>query len=183
MKNFIKITDQDGLIYFDQFEENELYVYKNQNNTLTFNIDIRSIMRWQMQDRIPQLEKDLGEKLNEDIRFVYVELRDFETKITSLNEITDLEIKIPKGYEIDPQMDSIACVYFGWDIELNNNIIQFTKDNQNLIVNWKASSDDVNYYDERAKDSGFQTQCALNIKEFNSREEYYQFIRDKNSNN
>src|SRR5690606_36019328 len=100
-------------------------------------------------EEMSKLEFNLNRKLNRDFEYAWVELSTYPTQLISIDNITDKKIFIEKGYEIDEEQNSIAHIYFGWSIELFENIIEFRKIENNIYVFWKAISDDVQYYDNR----------------------------------
>lgn len=181
MKEYIKIDHQDGLVYFEGFRVKELCVYKDLFKKYVAQLDVRTQDVKHIQQYVQETEIQINQKINPYISYVWVELREYVTNRRSLNGLMKNKITISKGYEIDEYSDSCAFVYFGWGIELNENIIKFIKNGDKYYIKWTALTDDINYYDKRAKKCTFELLCEIEVKEFNNHYEYtqYRMIRDK----
>lgn len=179
MKQFIKINQQDGLIYFDRFEDANLYCYPNHEGNLIVNVEIKSEYEPYTAEELNDLEHILNEKLNREIEFVWIELRSYQTSFQTIEEIFNSEIIIKRGYDIDEEEDSIAHAYFGWSIELNNNIIHFVKNERDIYIKWEAECNDIVYYDDRAEKCYMRLICKLNLIKFDTEKDYHAFLRKK----
>ena len=177
MKEYLIIKHQDGTIYFDEFRVSEVIVFKEQDGEYSLNIDIKTYDVQYSEKELSQKEYDISSKINNDIHFAWIGLRFFAIPRNDTQYLLDTTFTIDRGYDIDIVKDSIAHAYFGWSIELNDNFIKFFETDGNLYLNWKANSDDIIYYDKRAKVNNFELQCKVNFKKFESVTEFIDYQR------
>ncbi|MEO9511723.1 MAG: hypothetical protein ABJN84_18230 [Flavobacteriaceae bacterium] len=178
MKNFLKIEHQDGLIYFRDFRIADLISYPNEEGNLMVNIDVKSYDGPYSVNEVRALTTELGQ-INNDFAYCWIELRDYLCTEKKLQQIFEEEIKISEGYNVEGSINAVAHAYFGWSIELKNNSIRFQSIDDKVKLTWLASSEDVNYYDNRAKNNNFLLECELNVIEFSSEKEYYDYLAEK----
>jgi hypothetical protein len=98
---------------------------------------------------------DDAENWNEE-DYITIHLQDYPIGNQDPRQAKHLEIRVPKGY--DPEKDAHwTNLYFGEHFETNANIIKLTRAaDGSYQVNWTCSSDDVDYYDSRAKDNAIE---------------------------
>lgn len=179
MNNFLEISHQDGKIYFDKFRVSDIMTYPDTKGNIIINIDVKTYDGPYSKKELDIFYKTVG-KVNNDTCFSWIELRDYTIKE---NDLTNTVIEIKNGYDIDSSNDdSIAHLYLGWSIELNNNHISFTNKGSELVMEWIASSDDVNYYDSRSQKNNFKLTVSLTEHHFSSKKEYYEFVKYKDKN-
>ena len=165
MNNYLQFDHQDGKIYFDKFRISELTTYPNEQGRTVINIDIKTYDGPYSDSEVDVLSSNIG-KINNDMTYCWIELRDYETEL-DFNDLIKNTLEFEEGYNINnSEGDSIAHAYFGWSIELNHNRLEFEMGKAGLKLSWKASSSDVNYYDERAKGNNFELETILTVHHF-----------------
>ncbi|PZW36919.1 hypothetical protein LX95_02924 [Mesonia algae] len=179
MNEHLKITTQDGLVFFNDFDKRELIYYKKKNGNLVINIEVSADSTERTNSEKNLLEKNLNENLHPEADECWIELRLFHTEIQEIEELIDLIIEIDKGYEINTEYDSVAHYGIWSPKELFENEIRFEKQQGELKVIWKALSNDVNYYNHKAKKCNMELKCFLNIIGFNSESEYWEYEKKK----
>lgn len=98
---------------------------------------------------------DEPENWNED-DYITVHLQDYPVGNQDPRQTEHLEIRVPKGFDAE-QGAHWTNLYFGEHFETNANIIKLTRDQEgSYLVNWTCTSDDVDYYDSRAKDNAIE---------------------------
>lgn len=179
MNECLKIRTQDGLVYFDKFEEAKLIYYKNDDGKIVLNISVSADSSDRSEKEINSIEKYLNQKLHPEAYECWIELRLFHTELLEIEELNNSIIRIEKGYEINRENDSAAHYGIWSPRELfNNEIIVREKEGQ-FKLKWKAVSSDVNYYTRMAKECDMELECNLNIIGFNSEAEYWKYERER----
>ena len=180
MQQNLSINHQDGTIYFEKFRTSEIVTYPDENNQLVVNINVKTYDGPYSEIELNDLPKGIG-KVKNDIEYCWVELRDYKSS-KLFNELIQNTINFKEGYNInESEGHSIAHCYFGWSIELNHNVINFKRIDNVLFLEWSATSNDVDYYDERAKENKFTLCTKLTEHHLNSRIEYEQHVQKNNS--
>ena len=179
MNDYLKIKTQDGLVYFDKFEKKKLTYFKNGHGNIVLNMYLSADSEDRTESEYKALEKSLNETLHPEVDECWLELRLFYTDLKALEELNNTIITIEKGYEINEEKDSAAHYGIWRPRELYNNDIRFEiKEGQFKLI-WKATSDDVNYYNAMAKDCNMELECDLDILGFNTEAEYWQYEREQ----
>lgn len=166
--NEIKVHHQDGLIYFDRFRIAELMLLKSESssNEYLLIIDIQSYDYVRSGEEVAELEKKFKVKLNKELRYVGVTLELF----CDLDPAAGLD-----AFVLAPENDGDGpSLYFGWHVPLSNNRLKLKKEDGAYNVYWTATADDVEYYDDRARDNKVVINCRLNLFVFENKLEYQQ---------
>ncbi|REG82339.1 hypothetical protein [Winogradskyella sediminis] len=175
MNESLKIKTQDGLVYFDKFEEAKLTYYKKDNGKIVINIYVSADSEDRSENDITSLQKRLNETLHPEAYECWIELRLFHTELLEIEELNNFTIRIEKGYDINLENDSAAHYGIWSPRELYKNEIVFREKESQFKLIWKAVSDDVNYYNHMAKECDMELECNLNIIGFNSENEYWEY--------
>ena len=169
IEEYIKVNTQDGLVYFDQARIADVLLIKLSDNLFRMEIDIKSFDGPYSKTEKENIEKALGQSLNESINYAWISMKNTNVKMTSKDDIENMELSFENGH--DENTDRYLGIYFGWGIQLNNNKLKFEKIDDSLYLNWTATSDDIDYYDERAKGTSHQFRIRVNVVELNNVDE------------
>lgn len=167
---YLKINHQDGLVYFEDFRIADILLIKKNENTYRLDLDIKTYDGPYSKTEKQDIEKRIGRTINNEYSYAWISIENKEVKIPSIEEIENLKFEIEKGWDEEAE-NGLASIYFGWGIELLNNQISFSKVDKDLFINWKAVSGDVNYYDERAKQTTYEMKIKVNILELEDEKE------------
>ena len=173
--NFIRISQNDGELIFENTKRSEILFVKSEDNMNEVYINIDSTD--QTPNERQQMEDKYQVKLNEFINYAYPRLEFIKLEEKELNKLFTETIIIPKGWENECKM---ACIYVGWGVETFNNIIRIERiENTKVKLRWSGTSDDLDYYDENAIPCKFEIQATLDVLNFLSKEDYYEYERSK----
>ncbi len=179
-EEYIKVNTQDGLVYFDQFRIADVVIIPISENLFRMEIDIKSCDGPYSKEEKLSIEKSLGKPISESINYAWLSMKNANIEINSKADLQDLELLFENGY--DENTDRYLGIYFGWGIQLNNNKLKFEKIENSLYLNWTATSGDIDYYDERAKDAIHEFRFKVNIVELNHLDEInkrWKFLANK----
>jgi hypothetical protein len=171
--NFIRIRQQDGELIFESLKRAELLIVNNENNLAEIYINIESDNQTEIERN--NISERYETELNNSIKFAIPKLQFMN--IDNVDEFLGGIIEIKKGWGDEFLM---AGVYVGWGIETFDNIIQFSRiDSENIKINWTCLTDDLNYYDDRAKNCKAEIRADLKVLKFATKEDFWIYEKDK----
>ena len=102
-----------------------------------------------------ELNFDDPENWNED-DYMTIHLQDYPIGNQDPRQAGSVEIRVPKGYDPEEGVHW-TNLYFGEHFETNGNLIKLKRaQDGSYLVNWTCTSDDVDYYEHRAKDNAIE---------------------------
>lgn len=144
MRQFLKIPDPDGLIYFDQFKYADISVTQGLFGMRFLNIEVVSLDGPYTEDEQQQMRsKQLGRDFHPTIEYVHVQLRHFLCNFQTLDDFVKHPIRVTQGYGINiyPETDPIAYAYLGWSMELLHSELNLLRENDDYYLHWTAHSE------------------------------------------
>lgn len=87
-------------------------------------------------------------------------------------EVSNLEQLIGRTLEFESDGEAILYVRAHFDISQNKLLIE--QEGENYILTWTGVTDDINYYDERAKPNRIYVRTPIKLMQFDSADEYYE---------
>lgn len=152
---YLKINHQDGLIYFEDFRVADVLLIKKNANTYRFDVDIKTFDGPYSKKERLDIEHRIGQSLYNEYSFAWLSIENHEVEMSTTEELENLTIEIEKGWD-DETENGLVSIYLGWGIELLNNKIKFEKIENDFYIIWKANSGDIDYYDERARQTSYE---------------------------
>jgi len=194
MKEYLKITGQDELILFKELRISDMMLTPTTDGQFRFDLDIKTFNGQYPESEINEIEKDTGHNINRDISYVWLTIENKPLNQQQASSVKNIDFEIKKGWD-EENGEGLASAYFGWGIELFNNKISIREVENEIWLNWTANSDDVNYYDERAKPTMYEFNVKVNLIELskesdiharwkrlaNESDVYFKVLRDMNN--
>jgi hypothetical protein len=159
---FLKVHHQDGLIYFEDFRIADVLLIRKDEHFFRLDVDIKTHDGPYSKREKQALERRLGQAINNNFSYAWLSIENKVIQLSSIDDIENLSLTIEKGWDVEVN-DTLIGIYFGWGIELLNNRIRFSKVGEDLFLHSKAVSGDVDYYDERAKQTTYEMKIKVNI--------------------
>lgn len=171
--NEVKVNNQDGLIYFNNFRVRELILLKSEGEEDEYRmiVDIQSYDYPHSQQELDEFERKFEQKVNNQLDYVWVKFEEL-CNLDSIDELNGLELGIEDCKD--------KYLYFGWHTPLYNNKLVITKSQNTYLLSWGATSDDAVYYDERATENKVQINCELDLYLFKSEEDWQKHDKLRN---
>lgn len=171
--NEIKVYNQDGLIYFDNFRIKELILLKNQENDTEYlvMIDIQTYDYCHTESDITVLEQKFHQRIHNQLNYVWIKFEEF----CDLKALKDLD-----SYEFEIEENEDKYLYFGSHVFLSHNRLKIERNRKSYRIAWEATSDDAIYYDAQTKENSVEINCDVDLYVFNSKEDWQKHDKLRN---
>ena len=144
MRQYLKIQDPDGIVYFNKFKYADISVMCGAFGMRFLNIEIITLDGPYSEEELQRLRaKQLGNEFLGNVEYAHVQLRHFPCNFRSLDDFLARPIRIEQGYGINiyPDTDPIAYCYLGWSVELLHSELQLKKSpNGSYYLHWTANN-------------------------------------------
>ena len=141
MKEYLKISSGDKLMYYPEFRLAELTIFPWYNDNYRIDIELATFDGEFNSQQKGSFETELGKEI--DNKFSKISLR-LECGIISTDDLESVQLNIIDGGSEDDGGLVQLCI--DWVIYLRNITIEFKKVNDQLYVIWKGESEDIDSY-------------------------------------
>jgi hypothetical protein len=173
--DFIRVGQQDGELLFERLKRAEILFVSNDINKMEIYVNIESDAQTEAERK--SISERYKTELNEFISFAIPKLQFINLEEEEVDKLLNDKIEIQKGWADEFKMSGI---YVGWGIETFNNKIEFSKaDKDKFHLTWTCVTDDLNYYDEKAKKCKAEITATLNAIRFSTKKDFWAYEKDK----
>jgi hypothetical protein len=162
MRQYLKLQDPDGLIYFDQFKYADISIVRGEFGMRFLNIEVISLDGPYTEEELLRMRaKQLGSNFLNVVEYVHVQLRHFPCNFRTLDDFVAQPLRVMQGYGINiyPETDPIAYAYLGWSMELLHSEISLVKEGNDYYLNWVSNNEGF-----LSETGGKATQLELCVK-------------------
>ena len=161
-----KIEHQDETLSFDSIKEVLVgFVKVNEAKGILF-VKIETEEVSFSDEQIKEFERLDKYPLSYTFDYAIAEVENLQVDIGELKHLI--------GKSIQFESDGAAVLYVKAHFDINENKILIEQEGDEYVLTWTGVTDDINYYDERAKPNRIQIRTPIKLMEFGSADEYYE---------
>ncbi len=144
MREFIKIHDPDGLVFFDKLKYADISIMRGEFGLSFLSIEVISLDGPYAEAELQGLRaKQIGRNFHPKVEYVHVQLRHALCNYRCLDDFLHRPLRISQGYGmgIYTDTDPIVYAYMGWSMELLHNELKLTKEGNDYYLHWTAHNE------------------------------------------